>query len=196
MAQNDIDIFTPRKKHQLCSGCLLIADPFLCEPFFTRSIILLTEYSENGSMGFILNKPSTYFADDLLEPLTDFHEPIFIGGPVSNDAVYVVHSMGDTIRNSKYLGNGLWWGGNSDDLFEMLNNGEADNSKVRFFGGYSGWSAGQLESEIQRHGWVVAPMETRFAFASPETDTWRQSMRNLGDVYSIWANFPQHPSFN
>ena len=196
MVHNDFDIFTPRIKHDLCKGCLLIAEPFLNEPYFTRSIILLTEYDSEGSMGFVLNKPSKLYPDEILEPLNSFHDPLFLGGPVSTDCLYFVHTLGDTIRDSNYVGSGLWWGGNHEDLWEVLNNGTADNSQVRFFSGYAGWTGGQLESEIERHSWVVAPLDTKIVFASPQTETWGRSMRNLGDVYSIWANFPQHPQFN
>src|ERR1700712_4039680 len=93
------------------AGRLLISEPFMMDPNFKRSVILLTEYSDGGAMGFILNHQSEYLLGDVLPELSYAEMPVFIGGPVANNTLHFVHCIPDKIDGGVEIGEGLYWGG-------------------------------------------------------------------------------------
>lgn len=197
MKDLNIDIFTPKIRHPLCKGCMLIAQPFLCEEYFTRSLIVICEYDDtNGAMGFVLNKPSSLYPDELFETLYDFRDPLFVGGPVANDNLYYIHNLGAKVPGSQHICGNVWWGGDFEMIKTLINSGDATIHDVRFFAGYSGWVAGQLEDEVKNESWIVSPLDESLIFSHPFDAIWHDSLERLGDVYKLWANFPQFPRYN
>ena len=125
-------------------GCLLIAEPtILNDMSFNRSVILLTEHSEDGSVGFILNKPLAYSINDLI-PEIDTNFVIYNGGPVEQDNLYFLHNVPELIPDSIEISYGLYWGGNFETTKELINAGKLSKENIRFFLGYSGWETNQL----------------------------------------------------
>jgi len=130
-------------------GNLLVAEPStLTDVSFNRAIIFLTEHNEEGSVGFILNKPSEFLLKDLvLEMDSDFR--VYIGGPVENENLYFIHSLPHLIPDSIEVAEGIYWGGNYDAVKTFIEQGLIKKNEIRFFLGYSGWSVEQLEQEIK-----------------------------------------------
>lgn len=177
-------------------GHILIAEPFLSGSYFNRSIILLASYSDKGAVGFILNKKVDYPVEDLFADFPDFDSEIHIGGPVGTDSIYFIHTLGDTIPGSIIIKENLFWGGDFEALKLQIKLGLVNPQQVRFFLGYSGWDAGQLEEEINQNSWLVADIPQADLMTIDENVMWAQSVRSMGGKYSMWENFPENPSLN
>lgn len=177
-------------------GHILIAEPFLSGTYFNRSIILLATYGDNGAIGFILNKKVDYPVEDLFLNFPDFDSEIHIGGPVGTDSIYFIHTLGDSIPGSINIKDDLYWGGDFEVLKLKIKLGLVSSQQVRFFLGYSGWDAGQLEEEINENSWLVADVSQADIMTADENVMWVQSVRNMGGKYSMWENFPENPSLN
>ncbi|MBV5312577.1 MAG: YqgE/AlgH family protein [Prolixibacteraceae bacterium] len=177
-------------------GHILIAEPFLSGSYFNRSIILLASYGENGAVGFILNKKVDYPVEDLFANFPDFDSEIHIGGPVGTDSIYFIHTLGDLIPGSINIKENIYWGGDFETLKLQIKLGLVNPEQVRFFLGYSGWEAGQLEEEINQNSWLVADISEADLMTIDENLMWVESVRAMGGKYSMWENFPENPSLN
>jgi putative transcriptional regulator len=177
-------------------GNILIAEPFLAGSYFNRSIIILASYTEKGAVGFILNKKVDYPVEELFVDFPDFDAEIHIGGPVGTDSIYFIHSLGDSIPGSSHIKENLYWGGDFDVLKLQIKLGLVQPNQVRFFLGYSGWEAGQLEEEIKENSWLVADIPQTELMTIDETEMWVESVKAMGGKYSLWENYPENPSLN
>ena len=140
-------------------GVLLVAEPFLREDYFNHAVITLIEYDKDkSSMGLVLNKPTGYTLGEAIEGIDDnIDTPIYCGGPVSCDRMFYIHSLGNEFPHSRKLSDDLYIGGDFESVKSYVNMGLPTEGIIRFFVGYSGWDPGQLEEEITRHVWAVAP---------------------------------------
>ena len=177
-------------------GNILIAEPFLSGSYFNRSIIFLVACNKDGAVGFILNKKVDFPVDDLLTDFPEFDSEIHIGGPVGTDSIYFIHTLGSVIPGSIHVKDNLYWGGDIETLKMRIKLGLVDQSQVRFFLGYSGWSAGQLEEEINENSWLVADASDSDLMTIEEEEMWAKAVRAMGGKYSMWENFPENPSLN
>lgn len=177
-------------------GNILIAEPFLSGSYFNRSIIILVSCDTDGAVGFILNKKVDFPIDDLITDFPEFDSDIYIGGPVGTDSVYFIHTLGEIIPGSIHVKENLYWGGDFEVLKTQIKLGLVNRSQVRFFLGYSGWSAGQLEEEINENSWLVADSLIDDLLNNEEEKMWAQAVRSMGGKYSIWEHFPENPSLN
>jgi putative transcriptional regulator len=177
-------------------GNLLIAKPsILNDKSFNRAIIYLTEHNENGSVGFILNKPSKYLLKDLV---FEIHSDIrvYIGGPVEQDNLYFIHSIPELIPDSIEIANGMFWGGNYEAVKSLLNQGLIKNNEIRFFLGYSGWSFEQLETELKENTWALSDNTYANLLSINDSESWKDKLLEMGGKYKIWANSPEDPTLN
>jgi putative transcriptional regulator len=195
--ENEFDYFsipasdkTPRK------GSILISEPFLEDSYFKRSIVLLTEHNDQGSVGFILNKRVEIEIGDILKDFPEFKTNISLGGPVSTSSVHYIHTLGEALPESVKVFKSIYWGGNFEKLKELISLGLVKPHQIRFFVGYSGWSSGQLEHELKEGSWVVADMEPELIMTTEEASCWNDAFTRLGDRYKIWSNIPDNPSYN
>lgn len=173
-------------------GKILVADPSMMDTSFTRTVILLTEHNENGSVGFILNRPLGFKIKDII-PELNCNAEVFNGGPVEQDSLYFIHKSPDLIPNSIEIGEGIYWGGDFESIKELLNNGNFNLDNIKFFLGYSGWSSKQLLHELKENSWQI----TKKNFLINEShNLWRRHMKDLGGKFQIWANAPVDPSMN
>ena len=178
-------------------GDLLIAEPsILGDVSFNRSVILLADHNDEGSIGFILNKPLSYSIKDLLPEVTVDYG-IYNGGPVEQDNLYFIHTVPDLITNSVEISNGIYWAGDFSRVIELLNNNLIKKHEIRFFLGYSGWDTEQLEKELSSNSWVLTENIYEKSIIEKSSDSiWKEKMLELGGDYSIWSNAPEDPSFN
>ena len=179
------------------TGSLLAAEPFLGDPNFDRSVVLLTEHNESeGSIGFVINKPLDLDLDDIVIGFPSLNSRVYHGGPVQQDNLFFIHRKGDLLPGSQLIANGLYWGGDLEPLKEMIKCKLITPNDIRFFLGYSGWGLGQLQAEIDEKSWVVMPNQTLDVFAQKPKDMWKQVLLKLGGSYPLWANSPADPSLN
>ncbi len=197
MKHIDLNIFQATHRSVLPQkGRILIAEPFLQGPYFARSIILLTEHGPEGSVGFVINKSTDVYPDEVIEDLFNFRGELFIGGPVSSNTLHFLHTLGDLVPGAIQITSTISWGGDFEKIKQLINEGKADSKAVRFFAGYSGWSPGQLESEIAENSWIVTSLDDYQIMRSDSSSIWQESLESLGDVYKTWSNFPSNPAFN
>lgn len=177
-------------------GRLLIAEPsILNDSSFNRTIILITEHTENNSIGFIINRPLEYTIEDLLPEIkSDF--TIYQGGPVEQDNLYFVHKVPDLIPDSIEVDNGIFWGGNFESLKLLLNNGTLKKTDIRFFLGYSGWSKHQLKDELNTNSWFVSENDIKNTFSDENESLWKNKILQKGGDYKLWANAPSDVNLN
>ena len=191
------DIFKIETNHvEPQKGRILIAEPFLPGSYFNRSIVLLTSYDEKGAVGFILNKTVDYPVDEILKDFPEFEAKVHIGGPVGIDSLYFIHSLGEAIPDSIHIKENIYWRGDLETLKQHIQLGLASPEQVRFFLGYSGWEAGQLEEEIEENSWLVADVTQDIVMQGSEDEMWLESVRSIGGKYSLWENYPENPSLN
>ncbi len=177
-------------------GKLLISEPFLNDYFFKRSVVLLAEHNEEGSFGVIMNKPINTKFNEVIKDFPDFDAQLYLGGPVKNDSLFFVHTLGAKISNSNEIMDGLYWGGNIDEIKEMIMLGLLDKNDIRFYIGYSGWESKQLEGELEKNSWLVSAMNTKKLLTTDTDNLWKASLDTLGSDYEIWNNFPSNPEMN
>ena len=178
-------------------GKLLIAEPALTgDVSFNRSVVLLAEHNDEGSVGFILNKPLDYHISDLI---TEINVPfkVFNGGPVEQDNLYFIHKVPHLINNSVEISDGIYWGGDFDMTIELINQGVITEKDIRFFLGYSGWASLQLDQELLSKSWIVVPNQYESDIIQKSTKAfWKEHMLELGGDYLLWSNAPENPSLN
>ena len=178
-------------------GRLLISEPFMMDPNFRRSVILLTEYADKGAMGFVLNHLSEYFLGDLMPNMAYSEFPVYIGGPVAYDTLHFIHCCPEKIHDGIDVGNGIFWGGNFDDVKDLVKNYSLSEDEIKFFAGYSGWTQGQLDDEIEEDTWIVADkFKPAALFGNDEQNLWKDVVISLGQRYAHIANFPEDPAMN
>jgi putative transcriptional regulator len=191
----DFDFFSYQNKRKPEKGRILVSEPFLADPNFERTVVLLCEHSTDGSFGFVLNKPSPVKVQDVLQDLPA-QQPAFIGGPVQQDTLHYLHRI-STLEDAIAIHGDVFWGGNFDNLQSGLDTHTIHESDVRFFMGYSGWAAGQLEEELKLNSWIVCDYITdTLLFEAQPNNMWRQVLSNMGGRFSVYANYPTDPNLN
>ena len=178
-------------------GHLLIAEPStLGDVSFNRSVVLLAEHNDEGSIGFILNKPLNYTINDLL-PEIEASFKIYNGGPVEQDNLYFIHNIPEIIPNSIEISNGIYWGGDFETTKHLINTGEINKNNIRFFLGYSGWSVNQLEMEMQENSWIVSENSLKKKLLSKSSNQfWKEKIIEQGGEYVLFSNAPENPMLN
>jgi putative transcriptional regulator len=119
-----------------------------------------------------------------------------MGGPVAPDTLHYLHTAGELVPDSVSIDGHIFWGGDIDAVRGLIDSGKIDTSSIRFFLGYSGWSAGQLDRELRENSWVIASLRSDIVMNNRGDDTWKQVVRSLRNKYRIWADFPDSPDMN
>ncbi len=178
-------------------GKLLIAEPSLTgDVSFNRSVVLLAEHNDEGSVGFILNKPLEYLISDLVKEI-NLPFQVYNGGPVEQDNLYFIHKVPDLITNSIEISDGIFWGGDFEKTVDLINNETISEHDIRFFLGYSGWASLQLDEELSSNSWIIVKNEYESNIIQKSTVAfWKEKMIELGGNYLLWSNAPENPSLN
>ncbi|MCF7561875.1 YqgE/AlgH family protein [Sabulilitoribacter multivorans] len=178
-------------------GNLLIAKPSIIgDVSFNRSIVLLADHNDEGSIGFILNKPLNYTINDLI-PEVEATFKVYNGGPVEQDNLYFIHKIPHLIPESIEISLGIYWGGDFSKVAELIQNNTIKENDIRFFLGYSGWESTQLENELKASTWLVTENIYKNEIIEKDYESfWKEKMLELGGEYSIWSNAPENPSYN
>jgi putative transcriptional regulator len=177
-------------------GILLIADPFLKDPNFLRTVVFLCEHKDSGSFGFVLNRKYENTLDELIPGLENIKLPVFYGGPVQMDTIHFLHQYPEEIPGSEEVIKGVYWGGDFETVIAMLKNGSLDPDRIRFYIGYSGWSDGQLNSELEEKSWLTVAGTRKLIFHRNYQEIWKESLKQLGGDYEMMINFPIDPQLN
>lgn len=178
------------------TGRLLVATPMLRDPNFVRTVILVLDHDGDGTLGVVVNRPTELPVTSVLAPWTEFvSEPdvLFEGGPVATDSAL---ALAEVPKGAEPLGWRRLYGRlglvDLDAPPELLTGLHG----MRVFAGYSGWSPGQLESEITDGGWYVVDSEPDDPFSTEPTGLWRRVLRRQRDELALVATFPDDPAMN
>ena len=176
-------------------GQLLIAGATLPDPNFARTVVLVCEHNEDGALGLVLNRAGDLLVDESapeLAELTGADAMIDIGGPVQPDALLVLAEFEDlSLAGIRVVGNvGLVGDGSeTEDLVEAT-------ARVRVFAGYAGWGPGQLDDELEREDWFVAPAGVDDIFNPDADELWGRVLARKGGHFALVARMPIDPSVN
>jgi putative transcriptional regulator len=175
-------------------GHLLIASPALFDPNFRRAVVLVAHHDVDGAIGLVLNRPAETKVSEVvpeLEPLVaGEEEPVYVGGPVSPEALTVLAEFDDPSEAAAAIVGDVGFV-QADSDFEAL-----DTRRARVFAGYAGWSADQLEGELEEGSWIVERARPEDAFADDADALWGDVLRRKGGEYQLIATMPVDPSLN
>jgi len=176
-------------------GHLLIASPALEDPNFTRTVVAIANHDEEGALGIVLNRPS---ATEVIEAvpeladLVDFDEVVYVGGPVQSEAIVVLAEFTEPSEAAYLITGGIGLVSQETGLKRL----EQVTERRRVFAGYAGWGPGQLESELERHDWIVEPARAEDIFCEDPLSLWADLLERKGGRFRLLARMPEDPSLN
>ena len=140
----------------LKAGLYIKSNADLNGSFFEHTSILIVEHDEAGSVGFVTNKPFGKSLHELIEFNHSKPFPLMDGGPVDRDHLFVLHKRPDLIDGGEQIPNGLYLGGNMEQVIQAINTGNANPQEIQLFIGYCGWDEGELEAELEEGSWKIS----------------------------------------
>jgi putative transcriptional regulator len=201
VAQSDDpeDHFAPAT-HRVRAGTLLIANTDLMEPTFRRSVIYVVEHNDSGTLGVVLNRPSETAVFNVLPQWTTLAtkpKTMFVGGPVKRDAALCLATLRAGVQPTDVPGLRHVQGrivmvdldADPDTIAPAVEG-------VRIYAGYSGWTIGQLEGEIERDDWIVLSALPSDVLVEPKVDLWARVLRRQPMPLSLLATHPIDVSRN
>ncbi len=178
-------------------GSLLISEPFMPDPNFKRSVVLLTEHGEEGTVGYILNQKSNLYLKDLIQDCWESEFPVYFGGPVATDTLHFIHRAHDRMQSGAQIAEGVYWGGNFETLKLLVNHQQIQPEEVKFFVGYAGWESEQLAEELLQKSWILNNKYPHsLPFETEVDELWKEVVLALGPNFAHLANFPENPMWN
>ncbi len=152
---------------------------------------MVTDHHEEGTHGFILNRPLDIKINDIFEDsFPELDAYIYEGGPVSTDTLHFLHNVGDLLSDTHKVADGLWWGGDFDELKFLIEQKLISSENVRFFVGYAGWEKGQLEREIFEGTWVLSECDSNYVFRSRPLTLWSKAMSLISETHGVIGQIP------
>jgi putative transcriptional regulator len=191
-----MEFFKYKNKLKPARGRILVSEPYLNDPNFERTIILLCEHNEEGSFGFVLNKPSIAKVNDVMDNQINLDATVFVGGPVQQDTLHFVHRCAQ-LQDAVEIGEGIYWGGNFESMRLLLETNQINREDLKFFLGYSGWSEGQLDEELKADSWIVSDrLNDELVFETNAEVMWQKALKDMGGRFSVYSNYPLDPRLN
>ncbi len=191
-----MDFFKYSNKLKAEKGRLLISEPYLPDPNFERTIILLCENNDEGSFGFVLNKPSLANVSEVMDDIKEYNRPAMVGGPVQQDTLHYIHRC-PSLEDSVEIATGIFWGGNFEKLLFLLDTKQMAHKDIKFFLGYSGWTSGQLAEELEQDSWIVSDLVSEdLVFDTEPEAMWKKTLTIMGGRFSVYSNYPKDPRLN
>jgi putative transcriptional regulator len=160
------------------SGHLLVASPFLMDPNFVRTVVLLIHHSDEGAFGVVLNRLSEKTVQELWEDVSETpcesQERLHLGGPVSGPLI-AIHT--DSELSEMEILPGLYFSAQREHLEKLISR---PGEQLRLFVGHAGWGDGQLENEMKVGSWLTRPATIDYVFYD-ESELWKRVARDIGE---------------
>lgn len=180
----------------VASGRILVADPFLKDPNFMRTVVFLCEHEDAaGSFGFVINRPYNQAIGNLVSGLEGCNFPVYFGGPVQMDTIHFLHQRPDLVGGVEVV-DGIFWGGDFEILSDAIRNNNIQEEELRFYLGYSGWSVGQLRNELDEKSWLTTEGNRRLVFHQDYNRIWQDALIQMGGKYEQLVHYPIDPQLN
>ena len=177
------------------SGKLLISEPMLQDQSFQKSVVFMCHHDENESLGYIINKRADLDLSHFIPELKHIAFPLHIGGPVALDSLHLLHTVPDLIGGD-LIDHHIYWGGDLELAIENILLGKINSRNCKFLIGYSGWSEGQLDAELDMDAWLVSNASVSLVFETEESLLWKKSIAGLGQKFNPLLHVPMNPELN
>ena len=178
------------------NGSLLIAHPTMLDDTFFKAIILVTHHNYEESVGVVINKPSKIKLHEIINDIPESNFQVYIGGPVAKNSIHYIHNIGDQIPGAIKIIDGLYFGGDFNIVKNLIKAKKISKNSIRFFAGYSGWEANQLEEEMEENSWIIKSANKELCLQYSNQNLWGEILRKMDKKYAIWSNLPKNPSLN
>jgi putative transcriptional regulator len=183
------------------AGHLLVAANHLRDPNFYRAVVVLLEHNDEGAMGLVINRPSSIAVDAALsEHVKDAEcgSPIFVGGPVENSALFILHSSSEAGVRDQEIVPGVFLTGSQDSFQSVVeeSSSEKGNGVFRVYCGYAGWGAEQLEAEVRRGDWMTLPGEGSIILQEDPYDIWEACTQRIYESKRLLPHNVRNPEWN
>jgi putative transcriptional regulator len=187
------------KSMQSLKGKLILDGGKLAGSEFHRAVVLICHHDPAGAFGLVLNRPSGHKVSEVLtEPLPDPVKDLslYLGGPVQPQAFscLIRKSTNDEVTEATVMP-GLRIAHTLDGLAELSREFPAP-AQLKFFAGYAGWGATQLDNEMKQAAWLTYPASMKLVFYSPPEELWKLILLNMGPTYRLLAETPDDMSRN
>jgi putative transcriptional regulator len=177
-------------------GKLILAGPMLKDPNFDRTVVLITEHTEEGAMGLVLNRPSEATIGDAVPDLTwvaDPEDTVYVGGPVAPNGVIVLAEWTDPGQAVVLVDDDLGFvPGDADDPETLA----TAIRRARVYAGHAGWGPGQLENELAEEAWIGEAPRREELFSDDAEGLWPAVLRRMGREFALLSTMPPDPSQN
>ena len=182
-------------------GRFLIASRELLDPNFVQTVVLLVDYSSEGAMGVIVNRPTKTRVAKVLPELDEVQErdeTVWVGGPVATWQMVLLARSTMAQEGTQIVFEDVIFSGSSDVLKRLI----GEDGEFRIYAGHAGWAPGQLEREIDRGGWHVLPAKVDMVFDSAPHDLWLELIRRSAVQWTslipatdeTWLDARRHPA--
>jgi putative transcriptional regulator len=182
------------KTYNIQKGNLLVAEPFMQDPNFKRTVTLICEHEEDSTIGLVLNRPSIFRVNEMVGNFPHFESIVHYGGPVGIDHLNFLHAYGDLIPNAMHIRDNIYWNGDFEALKDLVKAKQIHPHNIRFFAGYAGWGEGQLLEEMQDESWFICEDYPEI-FRMSEF-MWQEVLNKMGGKHKLIATFPENPQMN
>lgn len=181
---------------EIKKGSLLIAEPFMADEYFKRSVILLCNHDQEGSFGYVINKPLNMKVNDVVAGFPEFDAEVYYGGPVDGHTFNFIHTI-KQLEESTEIAEGIYWSGNYDQLKELIEFGKVENNQIKLILGYAGWSPGQIHEELKEGSWIIQNgYDKTKLFNHHNQDLWKNVLNEMGGEFALMASYPEDPQLN
>ena len=195
--KENLDFFRiQHNSNQPEKGRVLVAEPFLQDSYFKRSVVLITEHNNEGTLGFVLNNPINFPVDEIISGFPSINSLVSIGGPVRTDTVHYIHTVGHVITDSEEVMDQVYWGGSLDTIKAGIKEGWIKDYQIRFFVGYASWHPGQLAREISENSWLVTKIDRLDVMHGSDIKLWQDILKKEDERYQMWTRYPEDPAWN
>jgi len=180
----------PDESSNLVNKCL-IATPAIKDPLFASSLVYMCEHNEDGSMGLVINHPTTQHLEEIFDQLNIKcgdenirNQPVYLGGPVQLEQGFVLHTTAGNWQKNIEISSGIYLT-SSMDILEAIAVDKGPSEYMVILG-FSGWASGQLESELQENSWLTSSAGKELLFHENSDDKWQMAFDTLGfDISSL-----------
>lgn len=158
----------------LAKGVFLVASPNLVGPYFSKSVVLIAEYGQDGALGMIINRPSNILLSKVLPDIEGLEKKsgtLFFGGPVSRNLPFILLRTEKTIKNTRPVFDNVYYSTSIKAIVPLMENKNPQNT-MRVYAGHASWSPGQLEAEVTRGSWKIIRADEFTIFEKDPKSIW------------------------